>query len=413
MSRSPNHSWSTLILPAFLLLGLVSWSPGCSSNADADADGTAEAATSDEEGSASADATGKEEGEEVGEEGTNEKDEDEEKKETPVPVEVVALDRGSIQAALRATSNLEAENQVKVYSQAARLLTELRVEEGDRVKQGDLLVRLQDDEQRSALAKVQSQHDKAAREYERQKTLHEKNLISDELFNTATYEVEQLKIALDDARRELGYTKVGAPISGTITGRYVQVGDQITLGQHLFDLVDFDSIVARIYIPEKELPRLRVGQTAWVSTQGTADRPYRGRVGRISPIVDSQTGTVKVTVMFDRGGGIRPGMYVDVNLITEVHANALLVPKRALIYDDDQIYVYRLREERRVERLLVDLVLEDRDHVEPAGGLEPGDEIVIAGQAGLKDNALVRLPGDPDPDEEDEEDTKVASKEAE
>ena len=96
----------------------------------------------------------------------------------------------------------------------------------------------------------------------------EKELISEEVYNNATYEVEQLRLAVEDAERELSYTEVRAPIDGTITERLVQVGDNLNVGQHLFNLVDFDSIVARIYIPEKELPRLKVGLEARVTTQG-------------------------------------------------------------------------------------------------------------------------------------------------
>jgi len=418
--RTWLDSFRSISLPALLLLALlVPWSVGCSS--DAAGDGTAEASESDEtkpdDDAEDPDA----EANKDGEEGEGKDDgEDEKEKETPVPVEVVALARGSIQSAIRATANLEAENEVMVFSQAARLIRELWVEEGDRVEKNEILIRLQDDEQRSALAKVESQYAKAARDYERMERLHKKDLIADEVFNNATYDVEQLKLGLEDAKRNLTYTEVRAPISGTITARQVQVGDQITIGQHLFDLVDFDSIVARIYIPEKELPRLAVDQTARVTTQGAGRRSHRGHVVRISPVVDPQTGTVKVTVGFDRTEGIRPGMYVDVNLITEIHRNTLLVPKRALVYDQDQVFVYRLGEERRVERLLLEPALEDSEYVMPAGGFEAGDEIVVAGQAGLKNQSLVRLPGDPDAEEEesgegesDDEKAQVASKEGE
>lgn len=401
----------TRLLLALLVLSLCVWTPGCSSSGDS---GTAQASTEESDG----DKDKKDEGE--GKDGKK----DDEDEETAVPVEVTSLGRGEIESVLRSTTNLEAESSVKVYSQAARLVQELLVEEGDHVEKDQVLLRLLDDEQRSALAKIKSQHEKESREYERQKRLFMKELISEELFNNATYEMDQLAISMEDAERELSYAEVRAPFSGTITGRLVNLGDQVTVGQHLFDLVDFDSIVARIYVPEKDLPRLKVGQTAWVTTQ-SGEQATRGRVQRISPIVDPQTGTVKVTIAFSGRGDVRPGMYVDVNLITEIHHDALLVPKRALVYDQDQIFVYRLGEERRVERLLIESILEDRENVEPTGGLEEGDEIVIAGQAGLKDNALVRLPGDPDPDDENEDDdedqsendedadTVVASKESE
>ena len=80
------------------------------------------------------------------------------------------------------------------------------------------------------------------------------------------------------------------------------------------------------------------------------------------------------------------------------------MPKRAVVYDADQMFVYRLGEERRVERVFVDPLLADKSHVEPRDGLSTGDQVVIAGQAGLKDNALVRLPGDKKDDEEEDND---------
>jgi multidrug efflux pump subunit AcrA (membrane-fusion protein) len=98
-------------------------------------------------------------------------------------------------------------------------------------------------------------------------------------------------------------------------------------------------------------------------------------------------------------------MYVEVELVTAVHPDALLVPKRALVYDNDQVFVFRLKKDadRRVERLRVSPLLENTDFIEPEGGLESGDQLVVAGQSGLKDDGLVRLPGDPEPtDDEDE-----------
>jgi multidrug efflux pump subunit AcrA (membrane-fusion protein) len=82
-----------------------------------------------------------------------------------------------------------------------------------------------------------------------------------------------------------------------------------------------------------------------------------------------------------------------------------LVPKRALVYDNDQMFVFRLKkdEDRRVERLRLKPLLENADFIEPAGGVEAGDQLVVAGQSGLKDNGLVRLPGDPEETEDEGE----------
>ncbi len=324
----------------------------------------------------------------------------EEEDDDRVPVEVVEIGRGRIAEVLRFSTNLEAESEVQVFSQAARLVTRLLVEEGDDVRKGQVLLQLEDEQQRTQQARVESQLAKARREYDRQERLFAQQLISEQVFNEATYELEQLELALADARRELSYTAVRAPISGTVTQRLVNVGDQITINQHLFDIVDFDSIVARVYVPEKALPRLAKGQRANLFADAPGEDRREGEVDRIAPVVDSRTGTVKVTVRIPRNQELLPGMYVSVELVTAVHEDAVLVPKKALVYDDEQVFVFRLEAgaqedaEWTVERLLIEPLLEDREFIEPAGQIGVGDRIVVAGQAGLKDEASVRIVGD-------------------
>jgi membrane fusion protein (multidrug efflux system) len=328
----------------------------------------------------------------------------EKKKEEAVPVEVAALARGPIESVLSFSSSLEVESQVSVFSQAKRLVRELRVEEGDRVRRGDLLLRLQDEEQRSALDKAAAELGKAEKEFARKERLHEQELISEQEFAEATFEHERLTIALADAERELSYTEVRAPISGTITGRLVNLGDQVQIGQELFQIMDFDTMVARVFVPEKHLVEVAPGIEARISAAATGDRRFSGRVQRVAPVVDPKTGTVKVTVAVGGQSDLRPGLYVNVDLVTATESLALLVPKRAVVHDDNQMFVYRLGDERRVERVYLDPGLADENWIAPPSGLESGEQVVIAGQAGLKDGALVRLPGDPDPAEADEDD---------
>jgi membrane fusion protein (multidrug efflux system) len=184
---------------------------------------------------------------------------------------------------------------------------------------------------------------------------------------------------------------VRAPISGTVTRRLVGLGDHVVPNQQLFDLVDFNSIVARVHVPEKELVRLRLGQPVRISAPALGGETVQARVSLLSPIVDPKSGTIKATVKVPDHPGLRPGMYVGVTLVTTTEKDALLVPKRALVYDNDQIFLYRLKGGNRVERLLVRPALEDKDFVKPQGGLSEGDKVVVAGQAGLKDGAVVRL----------------------
>ncbi|NIO60787.1 MAG: efflux RND transporter periplasmic adaptor subunit, partial [Acidobacteria bacterium] len=289
--------------------------------------------------------------------------------------EVSELALGPIESVLAFSANLEAESEVSVVAEAQRQVIQLLVEEGDHVSRGQVLLRLQNDEQTSALGKVKSQVEKAEREFVREERLYEQELISEEDFSNAKYDLEQLRIEMADAERELSYTEVRAPISGIVTARMVNLGDQVQIGQELFELIDFDSIVARIYVPEKHLTQLRTGLPANVTAQAAAGLDYDCTVKRIAPIVDAKSGTVKVTVAVGSKPGLRPGMYVDVNLVTTTHNEAVLVPKRAVVYDNDQMYVYRVRDKNRVERVFFQPLLTDKYNVEPVSGLSEGDRI--------------------------------------
>jgi membrane fusion protein, multidrug efflux system len=318
-----------------------------------------------------------------------------EEAQTP-PVEVAVLGIGSMEASLRFSADLDAEQAVPVHSAnpASRRLVQLLVEEGHRVSRGQLLARLEDEEPRNALAKVASQLDKAQVDHERQRRLFEQQLVSEQVYTEGRHQLEQLLIAVEDARRQLSYSEVRSPIAGTVAQRLVKLGDQVSHNQKLFEVVDFDSLVVRVYVPERELARVRVGQPARLTRPSRLDETFPARVERIAPVVDPKSGTVRVTLEVPYRPGLLPGMFLDVALVTDVREEALRVPKRALVLDRDQAYVYRVLEEGTVERVVVNPVLEDSDWVEVGEGLSVGDRVVVAGQAGLKPGIAVRVVGE-------------------
>ncbi|MBG87127.1 MAG: hypothetical protein CMO80_09540 [Verrucomicrobiales bacterium] len=322
-------------------------------------------------------------------------------KEKAVPVEVASITRGPIEEVIEASNHLEAEQEIKVFSRAANLVSELLVEEGVKVKKGQVLLKLEDTDQTTTYKKTLSQLNKSKANFKRTEGMFKDELVPQKEYDDAKYDLEQLHLQLEEAQRQVDFTTIKAPIGGTITSRLVKLGDNVTPNQHLFTIIDFDSIEARIYVPERYLPDLGSNLPARIFPQSLEGKMFDGFVKRIAPIVDSGSGTVKVTLGVKHVGQLRPGMFVDVELVIATHSLALLVQKRSIIYDNDQMFVYRLKDGRRVERVLIESVLSDRDNVEPKEGVAEGDEIVIAGQTGLKENALVSLPGDPDPDDEE------------
>ena len=308
-----------------------------------------------------------------------------------IPVEVAILGLGPIESVLKASSNLEAESEVNVLARTSNRVKGLLVEEGSQVKAGDLLLQLDDDIQTIQVSKAKNQVLESREEYERQKSLHAQNLISDQVFSQSKFQLQQLELNLQDAERELGYTQIHAPIHGKITQRMVKVGDQVSAGQQLFTIIDFDSIVARLYVTEKALSKIRTKQPVRVESTAFPGEIFNGHILRIAPVVESRSGMIKVTVGFQDVGPLLPGMYVDGSIITSSKPDALLLPKKAILYDGEQRFVFRVNESEEVERVLLLADLEDAENVEPASFLKKGDQIVIAGQTGLKDGSKVKL----------------------
>lgn len=374
--KTMGKDWIGITLAAAVFTGAV-FATGC-------AGGNSNAS----EGPATADADGK---------GKGKGDKDEASAEPlAAPVEVVALSRGAMEAVLRYSADLEAEQSVPVQSQSpqVRRVVQLLVEEGQRVGRGQLLAKLQDDEQRHAVSRVQGQITKARADFARQERLFEQKLISEQAFTEMRHELEQLEIELADARQTWQHTEVRAPIGGVVTVRRVKLGDPVSGGQPLFEIVDFDTLVALVFVPERELGRVRPGQAVRLTSQAVPGVIFPGTVDRVAPVVDPKSGTVKVTVRVPFQEGLLPGMFLDVQLVTAVRPDALLLPKRALLVDHDQTWVYRLKDDGSVERLLVEPVLEDASNVEVREGLAEGDRVVVAGQAGLKPGAKVRVVGE-------------------
>ncbi|MED5381307.1 MAG: efflux RND transporter periplasmic adaptor subunit [Verrucomicrobiota bacterium] len=335
------------------------------------------------------------------------------RKEKAVLVKLAEVKRGMIESILERSAPLEAEAQVEVAARTSNPAIELLVEEGDTVDKDQVLLRLESDKQKNDHDQAKSQLDKEQVDFDRQESLYKDNLISEQEYRNAKFSLTQRRLAFEEARRQFEYTEVRAPIKGTITLRDVKVGDQVGSGRKIFEIIDFDSTVAIIHVPEQYLPKLRPDMEARLISNTLGDTVFGGYVKRISPIVEARAGTIKVTVGLKELGALRPGMWVDVELVLETKQDALLIPKKSIVYDNDQTFAYKLHTGtngvKRVKRRLVLPLNTDKVNIEPSEGFEPGEKVVIAGQSGLKENSRVRELGDPDPDAEQPADTTAST----
>ncbi len=316
-----------------------------------------------------------------------------EKKKVPegVPVKVDAVAQGEISSYLLYDATVEAEETVDVYAQTAGLVRRVLAEEGDRVVAGQVLVELVDDDLKLSEAEARVSYQKLESQFKRKEEIFSRKLLSKEEVEQLKYDLEQARIRWERAKLTLAHASVQSPVDGVVSKRVVKLGDRIGQSTQLYELVNMKILIARVHVPGREMWNLSVGQPATLTTDFLPDSAFTGRVIRISPVVDPSSGTFKVTLGIDNTDGqLRPGMFVKTHIVTATHAQAVLAPKRAVVYDDGMPHVFVV-EDSTARKVQLEVGFEDSKHLEVLSGIALGDRIVVVGQNGLKDEAKVRV----------------------
>lgn len=308
-----------------------------------------------------------------------------------VPVETALVTRGQISAFLSFNSTLETESVVDIYPQTTGQVEALFVEEGKVVKEGEPLLKIDDRELRVDADEANGNYEHLKRNYARTQDLYQRNLINKQDYETQTYQLEQARLRLERAKIRLAYATVRAPFAGVISAREVQVGARVAGGTKVFSMVKLDDLVARVFIPGRYLPIVAENQPAVVTSEFLPNKTFTGWVKRISPVIDPKSGTFKVTVGVrgEKPSDLPPGLFVGVRVITDTRTNAVLIPKRAVIYEGGERYVFAVVNDRAVKKKLT-VGFEDPNNVEALAGFEVGTPVIVLGQSGLKDGSLVR-----------------------
>jgi membrane fusion protein (multidrug efflux system) len=326
--------------------------------------------------------------EETATEGEDAADKDEK---APVPVEVAAIEPGNVSAYISSTANLVAEFEVKVLAEVEGKVLTLHVEEGDAVRKGQVLATLVPNDGQIRVKKAELKQSNARLAYERARDLVDKELISREEYDKLEIEYRIAEQELAEAEWALSRTSIRAPFSGQVTQRMTQVGQHVQIGDEMFQVTDFESLITRIYLPERDVLGLEEGREVRIRLNAADDLAFRGRIRQISPIVDTATGTIKVTVAaVEQPAKVRPGSFVTVDIVRETRADALLVPREAVLRELKKAHVF-VASNDVAEKRAVTLGLEEGDYIEALAGVEAGEAVIVAGQGGLKDGSPVKI----------------------
>jgi membrane fusion protein (multidrug efflux system) len=307
-----------------------------------------------------------------------------------VPVEVAPVARRSISSFIETNGTLEAENEVDLVARTSAPIVDLRIEEGDPVKAGQILARLDDVEHRAELEIARVALNEAELAYERANRLKEEDLISPENYDQTLSTYETARARLDAAQIQLDYTVIKAPFGGLIIARYVKLAEQVGPNTRLFRISDFDPLLCPVQLPERDLSQLHLEQSAYLTVEPYPDARFDASVLRISPVIDAATGTIKVTLEVRSRNILRPGMFARIYIETATRPEALVIPKSALSLESigDTIFV---ADGTVASRREVELGFREGDFVEVVSGVAEDESVVVVGQDGLSDGTPIQV----------------------
>ncbi len=308
---------------------------------------------------------------------------------TPVPVETAAPMRADIFATYHATSTIESDFDAPVLARVGGEVVELLVEEGDVVKAGQVLARLDGERLRLEMLSARADLERVSGELERYDDLAARGLISAAMYDGLKFDVDALKARYDLARLNYEYSTIRATIGGVVSSRDVKLGQHLAASDVAFRITDTSELVAYLQIPQAELAKFATGHSAALAVDSMPDVTFDATIARISPTIDTRNGTFKATaVISNDSGDLVPGMFARFTIAYEKHTDALLIPSIAVIEEDEVASVYVVTD-GAVSRRTVETGIANEGQVEILDGLEENEEIVVVGHSGLRDGSKV------------------------
>ena len=205
-----------------------------------------------------------------------------------------------------------------------------------------------------------------------------------------THRIEELAAEIQQVKLEIFRARITAPFSGHVTERTVELGQTVRNLDPLFKLGTLSPLYADVHLAERDAQTVRPNFEAQVSLGSNNTEKVKGRVLRVSPVVDDSSGTVKVTVeLGSSGAGFKPGAFVSVRILIDERAEAVLIPKRGVVEEDNESFVY-IDQDNVARKKKVELGYQSDTEVEIRSGVSAGEKVVVAGQGSLTDGAKIR-----------------------
>jgi len=335
-------------------------------------------------------------------------------------VETAAVQTHTFRSSLEILGELLPLASVDVMSRVSGRLKELLVERGDRVKKGQLLAVVDDEDilqqirraeasisvAEAGVSREQASCENLEIQARRYRRLHSESLISTQELEDvesrlrvataqlalAKAQVEQARASLRELRIQEEQTRVHSPLTGFAGTRYLDPGALVSPSVPIVSVIDVSRVKTVVPLSEGLLSRVSVGQIAEVRVDAYPERMYRGQVTRISPFLNPDTRSADLEIeIANESGELRPGMFARVIIKSGEPQSALAIPRSALLTRGTEKGVFLLSDDWITRYKTIQIGRIQGDYVEVLEGLEPGTQVVTSGAQKLNEGDKVKV----------------------
>jgi membrane fusion protein, multidrug efflux system len=322
--------------------------------------------------------------------------------ELAVPVSIENVKLQSIQQFINTTGTAKAKYETTLNSEITgeyHLLknpaTGKQFKLGDKVKEGQKIIRFEDAEYINGIA-IDSKKlnmEISGQEYEKQKSLYEKGGVTlRELRNSEVSSINS-KYDFESAEIRLAKMDVVAPFTGVIVELpYYTEGTRVATNQKMVNLMAYDKIYIDINLPEKSISEIELGQEVVITNYTIVEDTLKGIVSELSPMISTETRTFGGKLQIDNPDlKLRPGMFVKADIITAQKDSTVVIPKDIILSGGRGKYVFVVGRNSSADDRRITTGIENQDYIEILDGLKKNDRLIIKGFETLRDNSKVKV----------------------
>jgi membrane fusion protein (multidrug efflux system) len=287
--------------------------------------------------------------------------------------------------------NLRAIDSAAIASEIEGSITELSFTEGQTVKAGDPLIRIDDSLEQALLAQAQAEVELNTVDYQRNESLLARKAVSTQEVDRAKATLDVSLAQLEIAKADLGKTLIKAPFAGQLGEKILSLGQYVTIGQTLVHIVDKSKLILEYNVSEQFLSQVALGQTISLISSAFPDETFTGVVSFISPFIDESTRTLKMEASIDNTDGrLAPGLSVKLQQVLGFKPNGFKIPEESIMPTVEGYRVY-INKENKATSVPVEITSRSKGFVYIATGLNADDIVVTRGQEKLRDGATVEI----------------------